>query len=212
MATTSIGAPGVTFPDSSVQATAGALGTSVITSYTSPGTWTKPSTVKSIKVTVVGGGGSGGSGTGSTQPSSPFSGFGGSGGGGGIAVRSYPAASLSGPQPFTVGGSNANSAFGVAPATVITGGAGGAGTPASSPGFAPAGGAGGGGGSGTNGQLNFTGGPGNPSAGTAGDTLYSTVGNARLYGGGGSGGVSGSPAVAPGTAGAQGIVIIEEFY
>ena len=96
-------------------------GTSVnaITVGTASGTWTKPATVKSIKVTVVGGGGAGGTASGSGIISQT-TGFGGAGGGGGTAIRYYPAASIPGPQPYTVGGSGGTSSFGVAPITVIS--------------------------------------------------------------------------------------------
>jgi len=61
-------------------------GVPVLTAYTSPGTWTKPATVKAIQVTVVGGGAGGGTGA-TNNPS---------GGGGGAAIKVYPAPSILG--------------------------------------------------------------------------------------------------------------------
>ena len=78
--------------------TAGATGIPVLNVYTSSATWTKPATVKAIKVTVVGGGGNGG-----TVPTGIVLG-GAGGGGGGTSIQVYPAPSLPGPQPYTVGG------------------------------------------------------------------------------------------------------------
>ena len=205
MATTSIGAPGVTFPDASVQSTANTVtNVPVLSSFSTPGTWTKPGTVKAIKVTVVAGGGVGGA-NGSGAPGNPSKG--GGGGGGGTSVKVYPAPSLPGPQPYTVGGSAAASSFGVLPATVIsatagsTGGAGNGPTPFF-------GGSGGGGGSGSGGNLNIPGGPGTYASPGSPATTQSTPGTGGVsslggYGVGGGGGA--------GTGGA-GVVVIEEFY
>ena len=227
MATTSIGASGVVFPDATTQATAGGTGITTITTAVSPGTWTKPATVKSIKVTVVGGGGSGGAAT-SPGPNQPTTANGGGGGGAGAAIRTYPAASLPGPQPYTVGGIAATSSFGVAPVTVVsaTGGA----TAATTSGF----GAGGAGGVGSNGNFTLSGEAGIPGSisayttkGTGGSSYLGTgsvlsgqpVTNTpgfpgSGYGGGGSGGCRQTTGVttSPGGAGAAGVVIIEEFY
>ena len=178
--------------------------------YTSPGTYDATTAInnglKAIKVTVVGGGGAGGA------ASSPNIAPG--GGGGGTAIRVYPAPSLPGPQPYTVGAAGSTSSFGVAPVTVIT---------------ATGGSAGGGvnqdpgaGGSGSNGQANMTGGGGSVAAngggaggssslggGGAGKTSVAGPGSnpGGAYGGGGSGGAS-----VPGGTGAAGVVIVEEFY
>jgi len=234
MATTSIGAPGVTFPDGSVQSTKGASGDVVMNVYTSSGTWTKPATVKSIKVTVVGGGGSGGTATtGSPFPSMLGTGRWtsrtGGGGGGGYAVRTYLSSALPGPQPYTVGGAAATSSFG-GTATVISGTGGSSSASITAPG-APGGGtaytAGGAGGSGSGGNLNIVGGVGSPgqAEGGGGTSMLSTLGPSItsvspgipgvLYGGGATGAYSGTStptlSLAGGT-GAQGVVIIEEFY
>ena len=82
MATTSIGAPGVTFPDSTVQASAGATGVPVLNANTATGSFTKGAGLKAIKVTVIGGGANGGPALGN-----PNAGAGGGGGGGGTSVR-----------------------------------------------------------------------------------------------------------------------------
>jgi len=192
----------------------------VLNVYTSPGTWTKPAFVKGIKVTVVGGGGAGGAG--SVQPTGSAPIGGGGGGGGGASTFVYPAPSLPGPQPYTVGAAGASSSFGAAPITVITATAGSAGG-ASSPGSPVTVGTAGAGGAGSGGTLNFTGGAGGAgsypfSSGIGGSSIFgggaapkSTVGvgNAgNAYGGGGSGGLGG----AGGGAGASGVVILEEFY
>lgn len=238
MATTSIGAPGVTFPDGTVQASSGATGSVVMNVYTSttPGqVWTKPATVKAIKVTVVGGGGSGGnSARGTSFPvgltSTRNGGQGGGGGGGGYAQKIYPGPSIPGPQPFTVGGTASTSSFG-STVTVVsaTGGAsGGSATGAPGPSQTTAYGGGGAGGAGSNGDLNIPGGAGtagqgdqkggtsilsNNEAGYISPNSPGVAGN--VYGGGASGSTvtsSGAPLSATGGTGAQGIVIIEEFY
>jgi hypothetical protein len=181
---------------------------------TASGTWTKPATVKSIKVTVVGGGGNGGNGTGTPTGTS-----GGAGGGGGTAIRYYPAASLPGPQPYTVGGGAGTSSFGVAPSIVVSATGGGTGANGTGGGGSPGvPGTPGAGGTGSNGQLNVAGsGVVFNATSIGGASLFSTAGNASLYGGGGKGGdgfVFGPAPPAPsiGTTGAAGFVMIEEFY
>jgi hypothetical protein len=202
----------------------------VLNVFVSPGTWTKPTTVVGIKVTVIGGGG-----TAATNPATANAHAAG-GGGGGTAIRLYPAPSLPGPQPYTVGTAGGTSSFGVAPATVISatgGSAGGTGTGTTS---ASAGGAGG---AGSNGNANtpgsagqnsfvyqtppgvyiaYSGAGGATTLGAGGNSLVlnnsplpaATGGNPGLgYGGGGGGGRGTSAA---GGTGATGVVIIEEFY
>jgi len=225
MATTTIGASGVTFPDSSVQASAGSTNINTITVGTSPGTWTKNVGLKSIKVTVIGGGGNGGNGV-SGSPTLVT--YGGGGGGAGTAIRYYPAASLPGPQPYTVAGATGTSSFGVAPIAVITasGGSNGASLPTQAKNN------GGSGGSGSNGQLNFKGsgggfGVGGPAVdqiesghggssfmgGGASGVVYPSTGTpAGGYGAGGSGGGAAAPSGGGGGSGSGGVVIIEEFY
>ena len=212
-------------------ASGGALQTYTVA--TTPGTWTKPATLKGVKVTVIGGGGTGGS---AITPASgnQTSGAGG-GGGGGASIILYPAPSLPGPQPYTVGGVAGTSSFGVAPAIVVTatggttasnatnsgtaGGAGGVG----SNGNINIAGSGGNGGSSISPALNAQGGVGGSSilgGGGAGPAMIGPGGTANgvnggNYGAGGSGGCvqrTNSPATAPGGTGASGVIIIEEFY
>jgi hypothetical protein len=109
------------------QAAAAGGGNYVMQVYTSPATWTKPATVKAVKITLVGGGG-GGAGTGH-----PAGGRGGGGGAGGGAIGYVPAPSIPGPVTVTVGaggttttgsgGSGGTSSFG--PFISATGGGGG---------------------------------------------------------------------------------------
>lgn len=203
----------------------------------SPGTWTKPATVKGIKVTVVGGGGSGGTAP-TTQASSATAG--GGGGGGGAAIRLYPAPSLPGPQPYTVGTAGGTSSFGVAPIPVVSatgGSAGGSGSPSGAVTNTLSVAGGGAGGSGSGGNLNFGGSAGIAGSGSVSPSLPFMNGNggsggssflggggaggnngggstgANYGGGGGGGGKKGPTAPAsPGGGGAQGVIIIEEFY
>lgn len=206
-----------------------ATGVNTVTVGTASGTWTKPATVKSIKVTVVGGGG----GTPTISISFPVSAnVQTGGGGGGTAIRYYPAASLPGPQPYTVAtattGTGGTSSFGVAPITVVsaTGGA----VAVSGPinGAVPY--AGVAGGSGTNGNINVNGQSTNPVFPSAispgGASLLGFGGsftnnptppfasNAGNDYGGGAGGrfIPATNGTYPGSNGGAGVVIIEEFY
>ena len=188
---------------------ASSTGVPVLNVYTSSATWTKPATVKAIKVTVVGGGGNTASVTNAAMAG---------GGGGGTSTKVYPAPSLPGPQPYTVGAAGASSSFGVAPATVISATGGGA--------AAASGVVAGAGGAGSGGDLNFTGGGGgggssssSPAGGSGGNSflgggakgIFNAAGGAGgNYGGGASGGSS--PGTAAGASGAAGVVIVEEFY
>ena len=172
MATTSIGAPGVTFPDATVQATAGATGVPVLIVNTSTGSYTKPASVKAIKVTVIAGGGNGGPAVLSIG-AGWIGAAGGGGGGGGTSIRIYPAPSLpASAVPFTVGAAASSSSFGVAPLTVITATAGSVGgTGSDGPvirtvdSYVAAGGAGGAGSGGTQNS--------NGNAGVAGISVFS---------------------------------------
>jgi len=198
-----------------------ATGVNLMTVATSPGTYTKPASVKSIKVTVVGGGGAGGN-----APVVAANNSAGGGGGGGTAIRYYPAPSLPGPQPYTVGAAASSSSFGVAPATVITATGGTTAANCSPTANFTNGGAGG---AGSGAQVNINGnGGGSGATGGAGIGGSSSLGGAAqslsnvtptngiaggAYGGGGSGAVKQNPSpAATGGAGAAGVVIIEEFY
>jgi hypothetical protein len=182
--------------------------------FVAPGTWTKPASIKGIKVTVVGAGGSSGS--------SPSASAGMGGGGGGGAVIEYIAApSIPGPVAVTAGpGTNSFGSF-----CSATAGAAGSGSAAGSAG------------AGSGGNVNIEGGAGNASGPSGGNNPGGAGGGSILGGGGrggvwpppgtpfsagqsggnyggGGGGASSSPSAfaKPATTGAPGIVIVEEFY
>jgi hypothetical protein len=185
----------------------GPAGNYVMTAYTSPGTWTKPASLKAVKVTVVGAGGNGGNGT-------DFNG--GNGGGGGAAIKYLSAPDIPGPVSVTVGTApSKTSSFG--PFLSATGGTNGANAPPTA--NAPLGPYAGGAGSG--GNINVSGGAayglGSTPGGSAGGSGFgfgqpiqgpASGTSGLLYGGGGLGRIQ---AGAGGT-GAAGIVIVEEFY
>jgi len=162
--------------------TVGDTGVPVLNVYTSSGTWTKAAGLKAIKVTVVGGGGNGGT---INFPGNTM-GYGASAGGGaaGISIRIYPAPTLPGPQPYTVGAAAGSSSFGVAPVTVIaaTGGSV-APTVTTGPGGYASGGAGG---TASGGQINIPGSSGGFSIYTIPSTNSTRTGNggSNMYGGG----------------------------
>jgi hypothetical protein len=184
-----------------------------MTVFTSPGTFTTPSTTTQIKVTVVGGGGSG-----QARAASP--GNAGGGGGGGSAIYVGPV-TASTPYAVTVGAGGTGV---VQPSAGVTGGTssfaslasatGGAGGPASPTA------SGGAGGAGSAGTLLFSGGFGDggfaPIQGASGGSSFlggmsrsapgSTSYAGQPYGGGGSGIADNS--VASG-AGAAGVVVVE---
>ena len=169
--------------------TAAAGGFSNMQVFTSPGTFTTPSTTTQIKVTVVGGGGGGGS----ASPSGFTTGSG--GGGGGAAIYVGPVTASTG-YPVTVGASVSQntggntSSFG-ALASATGGGAGGA----PGPGANAYGGAGGAGSAGT---LQFRGSYGGTTAAGGGNAPAGPGGSSFLGGGGGGGH---APGAIPGTAG-----------
>ncbi|CAB4150478.1 hypothetical protein UFOVP577_2 [uncultured Caudovirales phage] len=164
-------------------------------------TWTIPTGVTKVRVTVVGGGGSG-------------NGAGGGGGGTAIKVLTVVAGTLT----YTVGGAGASSQVSSGTNNTIT-------TVSATAGSAGAGnpGTGGAGGIGSNGDLNFAGNGGGSGSddssntvrigGTGGGSffggggfgVYNLSGTAgRAYGGGGSGGSNST-----GGGGAAGVVIFE---
>jgi len=193
--------------------------------FTSSDTWTKPSYLTKVKVTVIGGGGGGG-GSLNTGGSS-----GGGGGGGGTAIKYIAAGSLGSTETVTIGaagaastsggngGNGGNSSFGAH----CTGNGGSGGVQGTSGSF----GTGGAGGSGASGDLNISGaaGQGGGNANNGGSGGSSALGGG---GGGGPGQANGSAGVQPGgggggagsaggsttdgAAGGAGIVIVEEFY
>lgn len=205
---------------------AGGGGGYAIQVFTANGTWTATSpNLKSVKVSVVGGGAGGGAGSIGPIPA-PVVTIGGLGGSGGVSIGSFPVAAnpaLSAPVTVTVGLGGAASAAG----TTSSFGALASGTG----GTAASGTTNGSGGSGSGGQWNIPGVIGSRTAnplGAAGFGLTSTgqpilsLGtnmvsgpgpsvvagvDGRLYGGGATGGIGTS-----GGAGANGVVIVEEFY
>lgn len=172
----------------------------VLNSYVAPATWTKPTGLKSVKVTVVGGGGAAGSQF--LNPATPSqSAGGGGGGGGGTAIYYAPAPSIPGPVAITAGpGTNS---FG-ASASATAGSSGGSAA-------ATASGAGGAGGAGSGGTVNITGGRGGPGAVTSPNS-YVLNGSGGTSTMGGAGSAYGGGANAPGGGATSGIVIVEEFY
>lgn len=100
---------GVTFPDNITQQTAYTVppgGHTQTRFYTSPAVWTKPSGLKAVSVTIVGGGGGGAGAKGAPGPSEIQGGGGGAGGfcGGGGDLSGYILAPLiPGPLNITVG-------------------------------------------------------------------------------------------------------------
>ena len=133
--------------------------------FTSSGTFTVPSGITAVKVTVIGGGGDGGNSTGSNSAS-------GGGGGGGAAVKYVTGLTPGATVTVTVGSAAGTSSFGTECSAT-----GGATAPTIS--TTAGSGAGGAGGVGSSGTFNITGSSGQ--AGSAGN-----------YGGAG-GGSSGSP-------------------
>jgi hypothetical protein len=137
--------------------------------FTSTGTFTVPSGVTAVKVTVVGGGGNGGSVPGCGGNAA------GGGGGGGVAVRYVTGLTPGGTVTATVGGVAGTSSFGAfASAT------GGASVGASS--------TGGNGGTGSSGTYNIAGGKG-------GDGSTNVFNNGSGGGGGGAGSGNGIPGI-----------------
>jgi hypothetical protein len=211
-------------------------GNYIMQDYTSPNVWTKPGSVKAIKVTVVGAGGVGGNATNSGPTSM---GLGGSGGGGGAAIIYLDAPAIPGSPISITAGAGTNSFGSLASATAGSAGAASGAVPNSTHFFA--GGAGGVGsvsptipapasivinGNGGGSTISFSTGvkgvnPGGSSifgggaVGATGTPGVTTNGNAGgNFGGGGSGAMRnvGPAGTNTGGAGGPGIVIVEEFY
>jgi hypothetical protein len=207
---------------SSPAAAAGAGGGYQLTSFTSPGTYTKPASLKAVKVTVVGAGGTGGS---SSQPGGAGT-VGSGGGAGGAAIYYAQAPAIPGPVAVTAG-AGTNSFGAIASATAGSAGL----TSSSVPNNTVV--SGGNGGTASGGTINQTGGGGgaglilaSPAAkasGAGGNSIFGGGGTGRsgfpasngvaggAYGAGGSGAAANSGSTTGG-AGAPGIVIIEEFF
>jgi hypothetical protein len=176
--------------------------------FTSPGTWTKDSGLKAVKVTVIGAGGNAADST-QNEP-------GGSGGGGGGAIEFIQVPSIPGPVSVTVGSApGGTSSFGAF--CSATGGGNGTVGPAE---------IGGTGGSGSGGSFNSDGSTGEPGVRGGGSAFGYGPTNLKIrnnnpnagangqgFGSGGGGGQQGNnPANHPGGDGAGGIVVVEEFY
>ena len=157
----------ILFNDNTTQATASDY---AVQAFTSPGTWTKPATVKRVKVTVVGGGGGG------TGKPSPATSIGNGGGGSALACNVFPGPSIPGPVSVTIG------AGGVGDTLTNPGGDGGTSSFGSFISATGGGGgiynsAGGAGGVAAGSLLPFVGGKGSagdpPAAGGSGGTIFS---------------------------------------
>lgn len=206
--------------------------------FTGNGTYTAPAGLKRAKVTVVGGGGGSG-GCGATIGGQGCAG--GGGGAGGASVKAVSAATIGASQTVTIGaggtagtsgggsgGTGGTTSFGAI--ITATGGSGGTGTTTQ---VGPSAIAGGAGGIGSSGDYNSTGAPGgygfiNPNVGNGGVGGSSLLGGGAAglssatttsgvaggnYGGGASGAALGqSQSAAAGSAGAPGIVIVDEFF
>jgi len=218
-------------------------GGTTIQVFTASGTstYTKPSGVKSIKVTVVGGGGGGGS---AAANAGGFNSAATGGGGGGTAIEIISASSVGATETVTVGalgGGGTSGGNGSAGGTSsfgshcsATGGSAGLGCPTiSNTGQNTEGGSTSTGGVGSGGSFNLTGGSGgfgfsfaspNRGVGGSGGASFLCAGPegvqssaisaaATQYGAGGGGGASlGGQGAVSGGNGAAGIVVVEEFY
>jgi len=234
MATTQIGSAGVTFPDSSVQASAATPAVTVRT-YTAPATWTKPASIKAVRVTIFGAGGNGGTTSGGVGGA-----ISGAGGAGGTAIGTYSAPAIIGPIAVSVGaaGSASPSTFGALISATAGATAPNTGHGAPSPTTWNIGSSGAGG-VGSGGQINFYGNSGTPGSGTqvgstgggngwsplvvgmAGAPRTTVPGSPGTFpgtsqggtNGGGSGGASANPGGgATGGNGGAGYIVVEEFY
>jgi hypothetical protein len=210
----SLNGTGVTFNDGTTQSTAATASNYIMLTYTSPATWTKPAGLKAVKVTVIGGGGgTAGVGPAPTIPSqlatpggtSSFGGFLSATGGVG-APRSNSTQYIGGVGSggdLNIGSYNFREGYGggtLVGATLIGG------TQALSP--SPGGSAGKPYGGGAMQSFNGAASSGGSSvkyisAPTVPGPVSVTVG---------AGGVPTGPAVPSGFTGADGVVIVEEFY
>lgn len=229
----SLNGSGITFGDSTTQNTASAYIGGRGQVFTSSGTFTVPTGVTAVRVTVVGGGGNG-----ANVTTSNFAGAG--GGGGGTAIKFVTGLTSGGTVSVTVGGAGGTSSFGshcsaTAGASKSTNETGG-----------------GAGGSGSGGDINITGGSGadvgGPYTGAGGGSLTHSMpsvyaeavietgsipGSGRFggiggttkrkdaaggaqtgvngtgFGNGGSGGCTSNTADATGGSGSSGIVVVE---
>ena len=186
--------------------------------FTSSGTFTIPSGVTAIKMTIVGGGGNGGTG------SSGGFGAGTGGGGGGTAIKYLTGLTPGNTLTVTVGAATGTSSVASGTQSITTVSATGGASGAISLGVNVAGGAGG---MGSNGDINIGGNPGGSVFSVSCTTLpiLSMGGGSTLGGGGqpitGASNVAGNPGRGPGggasgsyqtasvASGAAGVVLIE---
>jgi hypothetical protein len=185
-----------------------------VTTFTSPGTFTKPATAGLFKVTVVGAGGQGSPNFGSPGAA------GGGGGGGGAAIKYITAPLITGPVAVTAGpGTNSFGSF----CSATSGSPNGNGSVIGGPG-----------GAGSSGDINIEGGrgySGTPRVGPTGPVAFGGSGGSSILGGGAAGGTAatnpapnatgiggggGGAGSVPNTnaqagSGANGIVIVEIF-
>jgi hypothetical protein len=213
----------------------------VMQSYTSPNVWTKPSTLKAVKVTVVGGGGNGGSSQFTPNPTNLPSPAAGGGGGGGAAICYLDAPAIPG-SPITITAGPGTNSFGSLVSATVGGNAPNK-TSSTTPQISGAGGTGTIPSPAPSGSITFNGIPGQNVSVTA---IYPTAagglgGGSQLinsfmvwgptgtslsnplapgapnsfYGGGGQGSGTrntSTPGLSPGGTGGSGFVIVEEFY
>jgi len=198
-----------------IAASGGGSGFSNIQVFTSNGTFTVPTGITKVKVTVVGGGAGGA--FGANVPTCPFSPIGGTGGGaGGAAIEIISGLTPGGTVAVTVGaaGGLGNICTGTGQ---TAGGTSSFGAYCSATGGATSTV----GGLGSGGDLNIRGGPGGQNGAYPGNatlTSYGGVGGSSILGGGGAmastggayggGGGGGGPNTSGG-AGAAGVVIVE---
>lgn len=183
---------------------AGGGGGYQMTVRTSPSSYTKPASLKAIKVTVVGSGGTGGAQTGSPISSNVSGG----GGAGGSSIYYALAPALPASAIPISAGVGTNSFGAIASATAgATGG-----SSANAPSSTSAGG--GSGGTGSGGIINFVGGRGEMGLQVSPSTKLIGNGGNSIFGSGGSGasGGYGSGGTGGSGSGAPGVVIIEEFF
>lgn len=149
---TTVRSTDILFNDSTTQGTAFIGGRGQV--FTSSGTFTVPTGVTAVKVTVIGGGGNGGAPTGGSSQ-------GGGGGGAGRAIKYITGLTPGNAITVTVGAAGGTSSFGAF--CSATGGAAGA-----SPATTNSNGAGGAAGAGSGGDINLTGAAGAPAKGEGG--------------------------------------------
>lgn len=195
-------------------------GLASVQTFTSSGTWTRPTGITKVIVEVQGAGGAGGS------SGAAYNGAG--AGGGGYAKKFLDVSSIS-TSTITVGsggtgstssnGSSGGDSSWADGTNTITGSGGAGGGQGSSGSW----GTGGSGGSATNGDLNISGKNGVPTDATGGSSFLGFGGDSttgannsqkagQLYGGGGQGGLNTADSTSrAGASGANGIVIVLEY-